>query len=325
MRKKASFLWLMAMLLLLLPGQGLAWVPPAELLFIWYCEALIPVSGLTAEAEICGKPVRDATSPEGVAGKEAPREEAAPEGAEAKEGEGAAAKREKKRAASKPEASCPQPTLAQVFLRFPGDYREQAGPAYTILATPQGIIKAGDGIILARQPDVLDRYRDPLVYRHPEELTEVLSAAGVDLSVSSLGRFQGRVCYVIGAAYPDLTRPQIWFDKETKLLIRFVMAPAEAGAEHAAWECLYGDWKSLTVKEGGTALFPSRMILLKNGETFWRRTLGKLTPNPVFAPELFDLSALDEQIGREGRDGRPEAGDRSEIKEMLEGFERMLP
>lgn len=67
-----------------------------------------------------------------------------------------------------------------------------------------------------------DFYLDILYKRNTEALVKELEALGVDLDQTSLGRWEGKSVFVIGARYPDMTRPQIWIERKTGLCAKIV-------------------------------------------------------------------------------------------------------
>ena len=79
-----------------------------------------------------------------------------------------------------------------------------------------------DGNIVPAAANRFDLYKDILLFRTREGLAERLLELGVDVSVSSLGRFEGEIKFVIGAEYPDESVSQIWFDRETFLPTRWI-------------------------------------------------------------------------------------------------------
>lgn len=71
--------------------------------------------------------------------------------------------------------------------------------------------------------DLNQYYKDPLLFQNPELLKDRLVFLGIDVAISSLGRFKNQFFYVIGAVYPDKTRPQLWIEKESFLPTRFLI------------------------------------------------------------------------------------------------------
>ncbi|MEW5734778.1 MAG: hypothetical protein AB1921_07980 [Thermodesulfobacteriota bacterium] len=268
-------------------------MPPAEQILSLYCQTLAKVSRLSATEEICGRK---------------PEQPAAAKGSAPGSGD----------------APCPRPATAQVFLRFPGDYREQAGRSYTVVSTPLATVKAGGGVVLAAKPDVTDRYRSLLTYRDPVGLAQALSSDGVDLSVCTLGRFRKRICYVIGAAYPDLSRPQVWLDKETLQPARYVIAPAASTDGPPRLECLYDSWKTLASAKGAQTLFPGKMTLVREGETVWVRTVKAVKADPELAPRLFDVDAVAEETRKDAGTLGADETELKEVRDLVEGFDQMF-
>jgi len=60
-----------------------------------------------------------------------------------------------------------------------------------------------DGGIVPTVANRFDLYKDIFLYRTREDLSERLLQLGVDVSISSLGRFEGEISLVLGAVYPD--------------------------------------------------------------------------------------------------------------------------
>ena len=64
-----------------------------------------------------------------------------------------------------------------------------------------------DGKISDEPENPYDHYKDLILFRSREILQERLSNLGVDVNITSLGRFQGNLAYVLGAQWrADSTR-----------------------------------------------------------------------------------------------------------------------
>ncbi len=66
-------------------------------------------------------------------------------------------------------------------------------------------------------------YKELLLLRNKPLLKNRLLLTGVDLSVTSLGRIDGNIAYVIGADYPDESISQLWVDRKTFLPLKWVV------------------------------------------------------------------------------------------------------
>ncbi len=87
-----------------------------------------------------------------------------------------------------------------------------------------------------------DLYKDLLLYHSRALLTERLHMMGIETAEASLGRFENRIGFVIGAAYPDETRSQLWIDKETFLPFRLLVFQPMAAPGSGKLEIHYQNW-----------------------------------------------------------------------------------
>ncbi len=69
----------------------------------------------------------------------------------------------------------------------------------------------------------LDLYHYFLLRHRLDDLIKFLEAFGVDTTVSSLGKFEQKVAYVLGAQYPNIDNSQLWIDKERFLPMRWIL------------------------------------------------------------------------------------------------------
>ncbi len=118
-------------------------------------------------------------------------------------------------------------------------------------------LTAVNGKIVDEPENVFDRYKDILLYHSRETLHVKLNWLGVEVSLTSLGRFQDKIAFVIGAQYPEESRSQLWVDKETFRPIRWLLVnPSPAGER--PW------WKSCT-KTGSSCdnWYPGQISFLK--------------------------------------------------------------
>ena len=108
-------------------------------------------------------------------------------------------------------------------------------------------------------------------------------AIGVDTTVVSLARFDGRIAWLIGSKPWEENKSQIWLDKEQFLLLRVVQAH-NAGKTSAATEEVrllgYGS------AEAGN-WFPKTVEILVAGELVRHSVVRSVEKNVVVAPGLF--------------------------------------
>ena len=111
-----------------------------------------------------------------------------------------------------------------------------------------------DGAIVPDAANRFDLYKDILLYRSRPTLADRLLELGVDVSISSLGRFEDKIAFVLGAEYPDDSVNQLWVDKETLLPLRLIIKGFNGGAVSGSVEVRYLTWWSI-----GETRYPSRI------------------------------------------------------------------
>jgi outer membrane lipoprotein-sorting protein len=142
-----------------------------------------------------------------------------------------------------------------------------------------------DDKIVSNTETRFDCYKDVFLYRSRILLQNRLSLLGVDTSVSSLGRFQNKTAYVIGAKYPDESVSQIWLDKNTFQPVRWIIIDNKSNKD--VLEIRYGDWK-----QTHKAWYPMRIEFYHNDILVREIYADKIKINPSFSDELFDIEHL---------------------------------
>ncbi|MBW2164842.1 MAG: hypothetical protein JRG74_01690 [Deltaproteobacteria bacterium] len=142
-----------------------------------------------------------------------------------------------------------------------------------------------DDKIVSNTETRFDCYKDVFLYRSRILLQNRLSLLGVDTSVSSLGRFQNKTAYVIGAKYPDESVSQIWLDKNTFQPVRWIIIDNKSNKD--VLEIRYGDWK-----QTHKTWYPMRIEFYHNDILVREIYADKIKINPSFSDELFDIEHL---------------------------------
>ena len=143
-----------------------------------------------------------------------------------------------------------------------------------------------DGEIARVTESRFDLYKDLLLYRSRETLSERLIALGFDVTVSSLGKFDDRLALVIGAEFPDETAPQIWVDKETFQPQRLIIPSADDDRSDIL-EIRYTDWQPI-----GKTWYPMQIEFLQDGTTVRTVEVSNYQINPNFSEDIFDIGRL---------------------------------
>jgi hypothetical protein len=167
--------------------------------------------------------------------------------------------------------------------------------------------------------DILDRYSDLLFYRSRELLEERLRLTGLDVMVSSLGRFEGKPCYVLGAQYPDLSSPQIWIEKDTFLPFRWIVPESSPGNATKLIEFRYLDWQN---KE--KSWYPLHIQIMEGKMPVREVYVEGLQVNPPLDNSLFDIGYLKKRypVSATIRSNPEPLEPQSDIQKTIEDFKK---
>ena len=144
-----------------------------------------------------------------------------------------------------------------------------------------------DGNIVPAAANRFDLYKDILLYRTREGLADRLWELGVDVSVSSLGRFEGEIQFVLGAVYPDESVSQIWIDRETFLPTRWIIRGDGGRSGSDVLEVRYLTWW-----KSGQSRYPSRIEFYQDGNLVRVNQVKSFREADIFSNDLFDIEHL---------------------------------
>ena len=210
-----------------------------------------------------------------------------------------------------------------VSYRFPDKYRaDTASPdsrKIVVSSFDTSVTIVNDEITSLRET-VYDRYKDILLYRSSDLLEHRLKKLGVDASITSVGRFQDRLVYVVGAEYPDERFSQIMVDKKTFLPIRMILkGPAEGGIQNVL-DVYYLDWE----KKKKT-WYPGKIQFLLNNRIVREFIMKQMVVDPSFTETIFDISLLKSMytVKKDTIDTDPSPETVDEVKKTIDDFSRM--
>ncbi len=165
----------------------------------------------------------------------------------------------------------------------------------------------------------LDHYKDLLLFRNRSLLEERLALLGVDISISSLGRFENHICYIVGAKYPYETLPQVWIEKETFLPTRYLLVEKSKSTIDSIIEFRYLSWMK-TEK----TWYPMRIETYVDEKLVRAIDVKRIDTNPVFEKDLFDIAPLKTLYPSVTPDPseRNEADGLEEVQQSIEDFKK---
>lgn len=209
----------------------------------------------------------------------------------------------------------------RAFYQSPGCFRSEIdleGGTRIYLSASGKAISIVDDRIVSVTESAVELYRIVLSGDR-EWLEQRLTALGVDISLTSLGLFNGRIGYVVGAKYPDEYASQLWLDKETFRPFRLVIQSPDEGA---AIEFRYLDWKNAR-----KAWYPREIEVYEDGELTRVVDVGAVRTGVTFDEALCDVDAAksrypmvaaDDEQADTGQDN-----DLNQVKQSIEDFKSM--
>lgn len=177
-----------------------------------------------------------------------------------------------------------------------------------------------DGAIARVTESRFDLYKDLLLYRSRETLSERLMTLGIDVTVSSLGKFDDRLALVIGAEFPDETIPQIWVDKETFQPQRLII-PSAHDDRSGTLEIRYTDWQPI-----GQTWYPMQIEFIQDGTTVRTVEVSNYQINPNFSKDIFDIGRLMSEYRQSDQmSGHSDNSEGlSEVQKTIEEFKKIF-
>ncbi len=165
-----------------------------------------------------------------------------------------------------------------------------------------------------------DLYKDIMLYRSREALADRLLQLGVDVSVSTLGRFEETIAFVLGANYPNETVNQLWVDKDTLLPLRLIIRGVYGADNSDKVEIRYLVWWKV-----GETMYPSKIEFYQDDNLVRVSHAQSFEENALFSEELFDIEYLKIDYPRAPLIPiSPEAAEEpSEVQKTIEDFKRI--
>ncbi|MFW6297277.1 MAG: hypothetical protein ACOC03_02135 [Desulfosalsimonas sp.] len=212
----------------------------------------------------------------------------------------------------------------KVYFRLPGAFRSEISndDLNRIHISNRGSsVTVIDGRLFEGRQPWHSCYRDLFFLNSRKSVLEYLFEQGIDANISSLGRLDKKLVYVIGARYPNETSRQLWISKESFHPVRWIVTPAKKSGEPAVHEIRYGDWKRVE-----NTWYPGEIKFYERGEEFQTMIVKEIKINPSMPGDLFDAEAL----GRSAS-GKPEdkekkdkpGGTGGEIRRQIEEFKNI--
>ncbi len=188
----------------------------------------------------------------------------------------------------------------------------------TIIISQKGAWSLTDGSISEYFETRFDFYKDIFLYNSREFLEKRLSLLGVNIDISSFGRFQGRTTYVIGAKYPDESAPQVWFDKETFMPLRWIITGKTPENPEDFFEIRYHNWQKINKR-----WYPMLIEFFHNNNKLREIKAVNVITAPSFKKNIFNIESIRSVSAPVMNSPKDLSGGMMEIKKTIEQFKKI--
>ncbi|MFW6052498.1 MAG: hypothetical protein ACOC8I_01180 [Desulfosalsimonas sp.] len=218
----------------------------------------------------------------------------------------------------------PEELEQKVYFRLPDSFRSEISTDNLLrihISNRGSSATVLDGELLEGQEPWHTCYKDLFLLDSRRDVIEYLAARGVDTDVSSPGRLDKNLVYVIGASFPDEGKRQLWIDKKSFYPVRWIVTPAQKAEKPPVHEIRYLDWEQRQNK-----LYPGKIEFYENGEKFQVMVIDNIEANPSLPGDLFDTDALRKSVSKEsgGRQEQKDAGGAGDdIRQQIEKFKNI--
>jgi len=180
-----------------------------------------------------------------------------------------------------------------------------------------------DGKTVAGHETLFDRYKDIILYNSRSALLQRLIHLGINVSVASLGRFQNKPVYVLGAQYPDESVSQIWLNKDTFRPFRWIINSKKPGGHRDSLEVRYFKWRKIR-----TIWYPMHIEFYQDDNLIRMIEVDEIKVDPGFSAGLFDINRLKSTYPKDTKDsqvlskqGQP--SELNEVRKMIQEFKKI--
>ncbi len=201
---------------------------------------------------------------------------------------------------------------------FRSDSQNDHGSRIHVISGDQALTIINGKITDSPETEI-HHYSDILFYRSRVLLENQLKMLDIDISVSSLGRFNGKIYYIVGAKYPDISPPQLWINKET-------FQPARLIIKNSADPKSFLEFRYLLWQKNGRIRFPMQTNIYWGDRLIRNIKVDRFEVNPKFDDDIFNITRLQsfypEALPVEDASEKPD--DLKDVQQSIENFKKIF-
>ena len=173
-----------------------------------------------------------------------------------------------------------------------------------------------DNKIRPEKKDRFNAYKDLLLLRTKHLLTEKLTHLGINIEVSSLYRFDGKISYILGAHSPNQPVSQLWVEKETFRPLRLIIN------ENVSQ---YLDFRYYNWRQTGKIWYPMQIDFYQNDKLIRKIMVGDIDIDPSFTEDLFDIHRIQSNYQSDNSEIQSQTNQNevNEVTKAIEEFKKL--
>jgi outer membrane lipoprotein-sorting protein len=183
------------------------------------------------------------------------------------------------------------------------------------VVSPRGVVTIIDDVTSEEPHTTFDLYKYLLLERDKSMILQRLSVSGINVNISSYGKFEKKAVYVIGAKYPDESVPQLWLEINTFRPCRWIITPGGYGQ---SLEIVYRNWKEIRKD----VWYPEQIEYVQDTNVLVEIHLKSFKINPEVTKDLFDVSYYRQMYPAKITYDSPYESDMDEVKKTIRDFQR---
>jgi outer membrane lipoprotein-sorting protein len=203
--------------------------------------------------------------------------------------------------------------------RFRSDIVSETGKRIHVVSRGRSLTVI-DGKTVASHETLFDRYKDIILYNSRSALMQKFAQLGINTSVVSLGRFENKPVYILGAQYPDESVSQIWLNKETFRPFRWIIITEKSDGRIDSLEVKYDKWRKIR-----KIWYPMHIEFYQDDHLIRRIEVVEIKLNPGFPAGLFDINRLRSVYPRDTKvlTQQRQPSELTEVEKMIEEFKKI--
>lgn len=177
-----------------------------------------------------------------------------------------------------------------LYLRVPDSYRLDITlpeEKKTVIYSEGETLTIVGSKVISHSQDEKSIFKDFFIKQSVAEIIELLHSRNVNTQRMGLGRFDGRIAYIIGAKERETKFPQLWIEKDNFLPLRFIVEEKKKDSI-TTLEIRYLNYQHVD----GKYWYPSTVEFYYDNKLALRYQTQKVVVNTNIPDNLFDISKI---------------------------------